>query len=585
MRRRQQQERGTRAKAPRLLAPAIAALLACLVYLNALDNPFVYDDRDTVVANPSLVDPSNVGFVLAHSPFRPILNLSYALDRWSWGLRPIGYHLTNVGLHALAVVLLHGFLVRALEDAHKTTEAAGLDAAAERSVAWAAFTGASIFAVHPLMTEAVGYVSGRSEVLCAVWFLAAMLLGRRAMITGNAAAATGAAASGILALATKETAVALPVVLVAYDWLLRPGTHEARRRRWLVFAPIFALVVAAALYRVFAFDRAPSAFGLGSPFLNFLTQAIVVWRYLGLLVWPVGQSIMHEVHRVSSVLDPLAWCGVGGLLLAAFAAFRVRVSAPLVPFGIVWFFAVLAPSSSVIALREGMAEHRVYLAVAGLLIALSTVQFRPLEGARRPGPSVRVGYKVAGVLVLLVLSALTLRRNEVWASPASLWTEAVSRASGMWEPRYALGDALREAGNCAAAVAEYRQVVAMRPAHRDAHTNLGICLGQTGQLEEAEGAFRRALEIDPGFARGFTNLGALALVAGDPARARDFYLEAIRKDSQNVLARMQLARLYEQTFEDYHAAARMCGEVRALAPATPGVVDCVERNRRRASGR
>jgi Tfp pilus assembly protein PilF len=125
----------------------------------------------------------------------------------------------------------------------------------------------------------------------------------------------------------------------------------------------------------------------------------------------------------------------------------------------------------------------------------------------------------------------------------------------------------------------------MRPHHRDAHTNLGICLAQTNQLAEAETAFQRALEIDPAFARGYTNLGALALTVGQPERARGYYRRAIEVDPRNVLARMQLARLYETVFGDFHAAVRLCGEARALAPATPGVVDCVERNQRRAAAR
>jgi Flp pilus assembly protein TadD len=154
----------------------------------------------------------------------------------------------------------------------------------------------------------------------------------------------------------------------------------------------------------------------------------------------------------------------------------------------------------------------------------------------------------------------------------------------MWEPHYALADALRESGDCAAAVAEYERVVELSPSNRDAHVNLGICLAQTGNLEAAERAFRRTLEIDPGFVRGYTNLGTLALVEGDAARARGFYLEAMTRDPRNVLARMQLASLYEHAFHDYHAAARMCGEARAIAPSTPGVVECVERNQQLAAG-
>jgi len=295
---------------------------------------------------------------------------------------------------------------------------------------------------------------------------------------------------------------------------------------------------------------------------------------------------MHDVHRVTTFADPLAWAAVAGLAIPAIVAIRVRTTLPIVTFGAVWFFAAIAPSSSVVALREAMAEHRTYLASAGVFAVaaglLSLTIAKPASASPRRG---LVPYGLALVLVLAVLGGLTVRRNVVWSSAVSVWTEAVDRGGSMWEPHYALADALREAGQCDAAVVEYRQVVALRPAHRDAHTNLGICLGQTGHVPEAEAAFNRALEIDPGFARGYTNLGTLALVAGDPERARDYYLEAIAKDSRNVLARLQLAGLYEKTFRDYHAAARMCGEARAIAPATPGVAECVERNQRLAAGR
>ena len=191
--------------------------------------------------------------------------------------------------------------------------------------------------------------------------------------------------------------------------------------------------------------------------------------------------------------------------------------------------------------------------------------------------------RLAIAVVVTVLCALTVIRNRVWSDPIALWSEATLHAEGMWEPHYALADSLREAGQCAAAVPEYQKVVALRPQHRDGHTNLGICLAQVGRLDEAEREFRLALTIDPSFARGYTNLGALALLAGDTTRARDFYLQAIATDKNNVLARMQLASLYEKTFHDYHSAARMCGEARLLAPGTPGVVDCVERNQRLAA--
>jgi hypothetical protein len=441
-----------------------------------------------------------------------------------------------------------------------------------------AFVGAACFAVHPLQTEAVGYVSGRSEVLCAVFFLSALLYSRRAIIAHSWVSGVLGIACGVLALASKETAIALPIVFLAYDWLLRPGADEARLARlWRVCVPVIVVFTLVGVYRLSMLQINVS--GVSTAVLNTEAQAIVVWRYVRLLGWPFGQSIMHSVHRVARVMDPLAALAVLGILLLIALALRIRRSHPIIALGIVWFFAVLAPSSSFVPLREGMAEHRVYLASAGFFMTLAGVfqmWFRRSEG-RSWSP------RVAVALLLVVLCFLTARRNEVWASPITLWTEATLHADGMWEPHYALADSLREIGQCDAAIPEYRKVIALRPVHRDAHTNLGICLAQSGQLEEAERSFRQALAIDPRFGRGYTNLGALALLSGDTVRARDFYLQALVVDHDNVLARMQLASLYENTFHDYHAAARMCGEARLIAPSTPGVVECVERNQRLAS--
>jgi Tfp pilus assembly protein PilF len=561
--------RGTPAHHPRRsgwLVPVVAAALACVAYFNALDNPFVYDDHDTVLGNRSLADLSNFHFILVYTPFRPLVNASYALDRWMWDYRPFGYHLTNVALHALTVVLLYGWLRRIISDTTK-----------EADTRLPAFAGAALFAVHPIQTEAVAYVSGRSEVLSAVWFISALLFGRAAIASGGAALAVFAVISGLLALASKETALALPVVFLAYDWLVRPGTDEERRRRlWVVSIPLLAVFAIAGVYRFLAMAGASN--GMMTAVLNALTQSIVIWRYIGLIVWPFGQSIMHSVHRVTHLTDPFAWMATAGSVLLCVVAIRVRRSYPAIALGLVWFLAVLAPSSSFVPLREGMAEHRVYLASAGMFMIVAallhtwTASVRPRSSAPR----------VAVAVIACVLCLLTVMRNRVWADPIALWTEATRSAEEMWEPHYALADSLREAGQCAAAVPEYRKVVALRPAHRDGHTNLGICLAQTGQLEEAEREFRLALNIDPAFARGYTNLGALALLGGDTTQARDFYREAIEKDPNNVLARMQLASLYEKTFHDYHAAVRMCGEARLLAPTTPGVVECVERNQRLA---
>src|SRR5262249_4743471 len=145
-----------------------------------------YDDKLTVIRNPSLRTPGNVGGLLGQSVFRPVVNLSYALDYSLWGLRPFGFHLSSVLCHMLNVALLFWVASMATEDWRRrhATPPASISADTVALIA------ASLLAVHPMMTEAVGYVSGRSEVLCSV-FMAACLLALRAALAHDRGAWVG----------------------------------------------------------------------------------------------------------------------------------------------------------------------------------------------------------------------------------------------------------------------------------------------------------------------------------------------------------------------------------------------------------
>lgn len=179
-------------------------------------------------------------------------------------------------------------------------------------------------------------------------------------------------------------------MFLAYDaWVLSPaesggGVEERgwKRRLWRVHVPAFAVLAVGAVIRLRTLVSAGALIGRG-PIDNLLTQAIVIWRYIGLLVLPVGQTIMHDVRFVTSILDPVALLAVAGLAAIVAFALRMRARHPLVAVGAVWFLAVLAPSSSILPLREGMAEHRVYLASAGFFAAIAALLAR--QRTRDPG--------------------------------------------------------------------------------------------------------------------------------------------------------------------------------------------------------
>ncbi len=350
---------------------AVAAAMAALVYLNALDNPFVYDDHRVVLENYSIRDLSNVRALFLNDVFRPVVNISYALDYARSGLAPSGYHLTSLLLHMANVVLLF-VLVRVLASdaramryapAVMSTAAAPAPAAApgrkkrkdagsrlppplDPEVAdtanTAAFASAAVWAVHPLMTQAVGYVSGRSELLCALFLLTSFLCLHAWLFRRGGAWLVASIASWMLALASKEVAVMLPVVLLAYGRLLLPREDgDIRQRLARVYIPMLAFVAVAGAARLFVFAGVENVSRASFSWSNILVGIDVVRRYTALVFMTAPQSIFHSALQPSSIFRPIVILDALWMIALAVLAWRVYLRAPLVSFGALWFVLML----------------------------------------------------------------------------------------------------------------------------------------------------------------------------------------------------------------------------------------------------
>jgi len=457
-------------------------LLAALVYLNALHNPFVYDDYRTIVANRSIAPPIDVRRVLLHDATRPFVNASYAVDRALWGARPFGFHLTNACLHVLNVALLFA-LAWKVSDTRQAS---------------AAFASASLFAVHPMMTEAVGYGSGRAEVLSATFFLAALLAGRRWLAGGGVRWGTATIALWVVAIGSKETAAAFPFVLLLLDWLTIAGSARARKRRAVrIHLPLIAAAIAIAVVRISVL-RSEYPRQVAPHFSYALLALDVVRRYLALLVNPARQTIFHAIEPVNGIADArvlLALAVIAGMVIVAWL---VRRTCPAAALGLLWFVLVLGPSTTLIVLDQGepMAEHRVYLASCGLFLAagggIAIIASR-IEGR---GP-LTAAAAVAFALVLGAFAAETVLRNVIWRDPVTLWRESADLAPNHYWPRLALGEALLDSGRRDEAVEQFTTAIRLRPTEPRGYVKLGESLAEAGRFDEARRLLKRALELDP----------------------------------------------------------------------------------------
>ncbi len=534
--------------APLLLCLA-AVLLGLLVYLNALGNPFVFDDNYHLVDKPILRDLGNLPGILVKDRFRPVINVMYAVEYALWGLEPVGFHVVSLLLHLANVALL--FLLTRLLLADLRRRLGRDDEDDPDPARWdltVAFGVAALMAAHPMMTEAAGYVSSRAEVLGATFFL----LGFLAMRRGLTERRWGWIAAGLVPLAlglgTKEHVAMLPFVVLAYDRLLLDrDTDDAKKRLRWVHLPLTGLVLLAGVARVVALVWVEYP-DLPRPiWQNVMMQLSIVWRYIFLLVLPINQSVVHEVQPITTGFDPVA-IGAGVALAALLVlAFLGRHRLPLVVFGVAWFFLLLAPSSSVVPLLEPMAEHRVYLASCGFFLAAGAGLSLLLAWAEERTRPPRLFVWGALCLLLAPLAAATVMRNRIWADPITLWSDAVKKAPGVCAPRYALGDALRKRGNCAEAVKVYRQALSIQSDVIDVYINLGICLAKLKKPAEARRVFQNVLKLQPDNSQALNNLARLAITSKkDGGQGREYVIKVLRREPCNDRATRYLVQLDEK---------------------------------------
>ena len=212
-----------------------------------------------------------------------------------------------------------------------------------------------------------------------------------------------------------------------------------------------------------------------------------------------------------------------------------------------------------------MAEHRVYVASIGVATVVTAIAAQLTARSVGAGGRVPSRWTAGLVCLLAVCAALTVRRTIVWDSPVRVWQEGAVNAAGMWEPHYALADALRESGDCARAVAEYERFsgCAAPPGSRYQSRDLPRQLGRLATPRRRSSGARDRSELCAGIPT------SAPLLEGDTESARDFYQRAIEVDPATSSRACSWRASYETVVHDYDGAVRMCGEARAIAPFTP----------------
>ena len=471
--------------------PAAAWLAVALVtagflaYANSLSGPFVFDDQLSIVENASIRrwwQPSAVLFPERELPVagRPLVNLTFALNYAAGGLSVFGYHVVNVALHLVCSLLVFG-LVR------RTLHLPRVNASVGPHASSIAFAAALLWTVHPLTTEAVNYVTQRTELMMALFYLLTLYASSRAWQDAHPvrwhALAVASCAAG---MACKESMVTAPVMVVIYDVIFLCGSLQrafAARSRFYLGLALTWLLLVALMWTGPRIHSAGFASGV-SPWVYLLNQTVMITQYLHLSVWPRSLVANYGWPGAVTLADVLPYALFVVTLLAITAGALIR--RPAVGFLGAWFFITLAPTSSIVPIAtEVGAERRMYLPLAAVIVlavvAVSRVKVRPAVAT------------VALLACAAALAAGTVARNRDYRSALELARTAVERRPTS-VARHALATELLNAGAADEAMVHLRQAVDGAPRAR---FTLGVELLRKGDTSAAIDELQHFLREQP----------------------------------------------------------------------------------------
>lgn len=470
---------------------AALVLVIALIYGQTFTHPFVLDDFYCIVENPGIHRLWPLTTALNPPPrdltffTRPFINLTMCVDYAIGGPSPHSYRRTNMLLHMAAALSLFALACRSLY-------VSGYDMLAARKIGFGA---ALLWAVHPLNTTAVNYLSQRGE-LCVGLFLFLMLYALNRAVAGINPAPSWLPLSFLaclLGMGSKENMLVAPLLAAAYDrFFFSASWRDVFRRRGVFYAAL-ALTALWPLSRVLAFS--PHLPGPGFRFVTLaqylLTQAWGLTRMIRLVFWPRPLIFDYGTDLVSDPgqVLPHALFLLVLLGLTAWSLFRK----PRAGFAGLVFFALLAPATLLPITGQPIAEHRMYAPIAAL-ITLVVTGIAAL--ARRHARIARFG-PTALLLAAGMLGGMAAHRNTQYESSITLTEDTLRKRPENARAWQNLGVFHQEAGHLDQALEAYTRSLALHPSGVKALSNRAFIRFERGQWEAALDDLNSWLRVEP----------------------------------------------------------------------------------------
>ena len=432
---------------------ALLMFATCAAYANIGFGDFQFDDYNVIISNPQVHTWQAWWQSLGHG-IRPLLKFSYTLN-WTSSPDVAGFHLLNLLIHLGNVLLVFELSRRFMLQQTRLREYADRVACCT----------ALVFALHPALSEAVTYVSGRSSALMTLFYLGGMLFYDTGRTRNDwLRLYLGVPMCFIAALAVKETAVTFPLALLLWERARGSTWNTALKLQWpywLVVAGVTLFMLCNVNYRT----HMETSAAVNSLQGNLATQASAITYLLRQWLFPLWLNIdpdLHAAHQLQFALPQLALLGV----LCVLALFTLH-RRPWLGFALAWVVLQLLPLHLLLPRLDVANDRQLYLLGWPLAQALVAELWLWLGRSR--------AFAVVLALLAITLGALTLTRNQVYRSEIALWEDTVVYS----------------------------------PAKARVHNNLGYAYMLAGRKNEARDEFTRALALDTDDYKARNNLARL----------------------------------------------------------------------------
>jgi tetratricopeptide (TPR) repeat protein len=549
------------------------AVATLLVYLPSLRNDFVgvWDDNINIVQNPHIRSLDATFFQWAFLDFHgsnwlPLTWISLAVDYAFWGLNPLGYHLTNLILHALNSLVVVLLIIKLLQTAKaRSSEPELLSFLRERTILLVAGATGLLFGLHPVHVESVAWAAERKDLLCALFFLLSIISYTNYVAEGPAET-NGKISFGrfldkrylftlglfVLSLLSKPMAVTLPIVLLILDWY--PFNRiQSLTAAWFSFVekiPFTIVSLASAVITILAQKTGESIVSLvfvpSSSRVLVAVQSLIAYLWKMLLplnlipFYPYPKNIsLSSVVYLSAIVFMI-------VITAAAVAAAKRQRLWLSAWG--YYVVTLIPVLGIVQVgNQAMADRYTYLPSLGPFLAMGFVIAWIAERVNifhRSGKILPLIFPVPAICLIFSLSYTTVKQIGIWENSFVLWNHVIEKGFESATAYNNRGLSLDEMGQRDKARADFERAITLDPRNYFAYNNMGVTYGKDGQFQRSIEYFLKAIAINPNHADSYCNLGLTYFFMKQYDDALGNYNQAIHLKRDFDMAYLDRGNLY-----------------------------------------